>query len=173
MDIRAKLLSVHSKECASLVANHVLGHPDEFGKLIQFMLKDEYRVAQRAAWPLGIVGSQRPEWLLPYFEDILRCLENPPHDAASRNIYRILQNLSIPEAYEGELLEFAMRDLQNPKTAIAIKVFSMTVAFNIASKYQDLLPELRLIIEENLPFGSAGYKSRAKKILAKIDRLVT
>jgi hypothetical protein len=36
---------------------------------------------------------------------------------------------------------------------------------NIAQKLPDLKKELQLVVEDQLPYASAGYKSRAKKII--------
>jgi hypothetical protein len=41
----------------------------------------------------------------------------------------------------------------------------MSVLGDIAKKEPALEKELKLIIEEQFPYGSAGFRSRAKKIL--------
>ena len=98
-------------------------------------------------------------------------LSQERHDAVHRNILRILEDIPIPEDIEGALYDNCFQLLNNPDRAIAIRVFAMTVAFRIAKKYPDLLDELRLSIQLHYPYGSAGFKSRAGKILNYIDTL--
>jgi hypothetical protein len=59
--------------------------------------------------------------------------------------------------------------LQNPKIAVAIRVFSMTVVANITEGQPDMRRELKLILEDQLPYGTAAFKSRARKVLKQIE----
>ena len=47
----------------------------------------------------------------------------------------------------------------------------MSVLGNLAKKYSEIKPELKLIIEDQLPHQSAGFKSRAKHILKELENL--
>ncbi len=44
----------------------------------------------------------------------------------------------------------------------------MTVLEKICRKIPELKPELRLIIEEQLPHGSAAFKNRGNRILKRL-----
>jgi hypothetical protein len=48
---------------------------------------------------------------------------------------------------------------------VAVKVFSMTILANLSKVYPEIKPELKLILEEHWDQKTAGFKSRAKKIL--------
>jgi hypothetical protein len=57
--------------------------------------------------------------------------------------------------------------------SIAIKVFAMTVCYNITKNIPELKTELQITIEDLLQKhhnGSMGINSRAKKILAKLKK---
>lgn len=165
MNIRAQLIKEHSKANAELIRDYVINDKTAFDQLMEIFTTEDYRLNQRSAWVVGMLGDLKPDWFLPYFPQILECLENPIHDAISRNIYRTLQSFEIPSEYEGSLYDLCIRDLSNAKSAIAVKVFCMTVAFNISKKHPELKDELALVIEEQLPYGSKGFLSRSKKIL--------
>jgi hypothetical protein len=45
----------------------------------------------------------------------------------------------------------------------------MTVLANIAMEEPDLKDELKIVIEDGLPYGSAAYISRAKKTLKQLS----
>ena len=56
----------------------------------------------------------------------------------------------------------------NPKEALAIKVHSMQIMYNISETEKDLKPELASIIEYQYDLNSVGFKSRADKLLKKL-----
>lgn len=68
-------------------------------------------------------------------------------------------------------MDICFNYLESPTEALAVKVFSLSVLGNLAKLYPGIIPELKLIIEEQLPNQSAGYKSRAKKVLKQITKL--
>ncbi len=168
MDFETEIARIHSKENAQKIASYTLAHPDSFEELFSLLFHKDNRIVQRASWPLGMLGKKKPEWFLPHFDQIMLFLKKPPHDAVSRNLYRILQDITTPQSYCGTLFSLCIRDLNNTKTPVAIKAFAMTVAFNISKTYPELQPELKLTIEENRENQSAGYHSRARTILAKL-----
>ncbi len=49
----------------------------------------------------------------------------------------------------------------------AVKCFSIEIAERLTSGRPELINELKLIIEDQFPFASSGFKSRASKLLAK------
>ena len=48
----------------------------------------------------------------------------------------------------------------------------MQVLYNVCQKEPDLANELKIVIEEFLPHGTAGFKSRGGKILKKLNKLL-
>jgi hypothetical protein len=61
--------------------------------------------------------------------------------------------------------------LSDPKEPIAVRVFSMTVLANMAKENPELKNEIIPIIEDQLPFGSAGFRSRGTKVLKILKSL--
>ncbi len=51
---------------------------------------------------------------------------------------------------------------------VANKVFSMTVLTNIAKHEPDIKHELKLLIEEQMTYSTAAFKSRAKTVMNNI-----
>ena len=89
------------------------------------------------------------------------------HVAVKRNIMRLLQDIEIPKQLYGTITDKSFM-LLDPKETIAVRVFSMTVLANIAKQEPDLKKELRIVIEDQLLYASAGFLSRAKKVLKAI-----
>ena len=169
MDVKTQLLAEHSKANADLIKEWIGTDKDRFALLVRLFLENEYRVSQRAAMVLGHIHDSYPFLLQPFLGQIIKHLRQPDiHDAVKRNIVRILQNVEIPEEYYGEVADVCFTWLADPNVAVAIRVFSMTVLWNICQKVPELMPELKATIEDWLEYSSTGFKSRGKKVLKMI-----
>lgn len=165
MNIEDALSREHSKKISLEIVNYIMIHPDATDQLMKCFFEKNLRICQRAAWPLGILGQQSPDLLLPYLDQMIKNLNDPPHDAVIRNTVRTWQYMDIPEAYQGEIFDICFNYIANPKMASAIRAFSMTVCENIAKEIPELKEELHLAINDILDHASSGVKSRAKKVL--------
>lgn len=168
MDLEHLLQSEHSREQSGRIMEMAIENPTLIGELIKFMNTQDTVIAQRAGWPIGLLGTSHYHLFTPYIPQLIKCLEKPIHPAVSRNAYRVLQFVNVPQQSEGILFDLCARDLSNPKNPVAIMVFCMTVAFNICKKHPDLKPELKLLIEAGLEHGTAGYRSRSHKLLKQL-----
>lgn len=170
MNIQTALEKEHSKSLTNKIVTHVGDDQNRFNILITIFLSGSNRITQRAAWPLSYCVMNHPKLINRHYPAILSMLKKPhPHDAVKRNIVRLLQFVDIPVRYQGKVID-ACFQLMDPKEAIAVRAFSMTVLGNLAQKHPDLKKELRLLIEEQLPYGSAGYRGRAKKVLRQLEK---
>jgi hypothetical protein len=131
----------------------------------------EYRTTQRAAWVMSICATNHPSLITPYLNKMIDNLKKPVHDAVKRNTVRVLQHIDIPTKLMGKTADICFELLTTPSEAIAIKAFSMTVLMNITKKQPDFKTELRILIEDQLPYSSPGFLSRAKKTLKELDKL--
>lgn len=169
MNYRDQLLSEHSRANADLVLNHVLKDRKRMAKLMEVFLCDEYRAVQRSAMVVGDLGRLRPAWLQPWHNRMIAAAKSPKHDSVVRNVMRFFSELEveqIDEEDQGELLDLAFRLTESPLQAVAIRVFSMSVAANFCKFYPELKDELRGIIELSIAEGTtAGFRSRGNKIL--------
>jgi hypothetical protein len=170
MDIRKEVLKAHSKPQTDKIVKYVGKNPERFKDLITNFLQGDYRVTQRIAWPLSYCVCNHPELIKPYLQKTLTMLDKPGiHDAVKRNIMRLLQFVEIPKRLQGIAADKAFQ-LMDPREPIAVRVFSMTVLKNLALQEPDLKKELKLIIEDQLPYGTAAYQSRAKKVLKELAK---
>ncbi|MEQ9425713.1 MAG: hypothetical protein RJQ09_14915 [Cyclobacteriaceae bacterium] len=170
MDLKGEILKENSKAQALRITAYIGNDEDKFAKLIQLFLSDDYRVTQRAAWILSHCCDEHPELIKPHLTRIVKNLDNNPNIAVKRNTVRILQFIQLPESLMGPLADHCFNYLRSPKETIAVKVFSMTILSNICRYFPELSNELIPIIEEQMPYGSAGFKSRGKKVLKELSR---
>lgn len=171
LNLRAEILREYSKPQALKIANYIGDDNERFSELITLFLEDEYRVTQRAAWIVSHCSDQHPQLLHPYLEKIIANLGGDIAIAVKRNTVRILQFVDIPEKLMGTLANYCFKYLTDAKEPIAVKVFSMTILANIAKKFPEMKDELRMAIEDQMPYGSSGFLSRGRKVLKALDKL--
>ncbi len=169
MDLLKLLRAEHSKKNTDRIVDYIGDDKDRFAQLIQLFFKGEYRITQRAAWPLNYCVRHHPELITPYFKPLLDNLDSTDiHVAVIRNTVRLLQDVSIPKRYQGRVMSTCFRFVEAPDTPIAVKVFSMTILSQLAAEYPEIGPELKLLIDDQWEHATAAFRSRAKKALKKI-----
>jgi hypothetical protein len=169
MNLVKALLKEHSKAQCNRIVKYIGTDKGRFSELVQVFTTRADRVSQRAAWPLSYCAELHPELLKPHLKNVIQNLNRPGlHDAVKRNTLRFLQFIPIPKSLQGTTTHICFDLLQNRKEAIAVRVFAMTVLANIAKSQPDLKSELKIIIEDNMPIGSAGFVSRGRKILKEL-----
>jgi hypothetical protein len=96
---------------------------------------------------------------------MIKNLYNDVPDAVKRNTLRLLQDRELPSEVLGVATDVGFKIMESRAEPIAVKVFAMTMLANICKKVPELKNELKLLIEDQMPYGSAGFRSRGKRIL--------
>ena len=170
MNIKTALLKEHSKKQCNLIVKWVGNDQEKFDELFNLFLHDEYRVVQRAGWPISYCVEKHPNLIKKHFTTLLRNLKKKGiHDAVKRNSIRLLQHVDIPERFHGQVMDICFQYISSPTEAVAIKAFSITVLQNLARRYPDILNELKLVIEERWDYETVAFKTRAKKLLKEFS----
>lgn len=170
MDVKEALLKEHSKSQSLKIAGHIGNDPGKFSELMDLFLNGSYRITQRSAMVVNYCVSKYPELITPYLGPFLLNLRNDVPEAVTRNSLRILQFVELPGELEGVAADICFSFLDSPKAPVAIRVFAMAILFNICKKEPGLANELKILIEDQLPYSSAGFKSRGNKILREIEQ---
>jgi len=77
-----------------------------------------------------------------------------------------LQFVPLPEKYEGDVMNLCFHYLESLNEAVAIKASSLAILGNLAKKYPEIIPEIKLLIKTQIDHQSAAFRQRAKKFLA-------
>jgi hypothetical protein len=174
MNIKEALLQEHSKAQKDKIVAYVGNDKKRFAELMTLMLTAEYRVAQRAAYPVSYCVRKYPALISPWFGKMIQKMsDRTAHDAIRRNALRILEDIDIPEKYCGELFEISNRYLHDIKEPIAVRAFSISVMCNIATKYPDLKTEVKHNAESLLHCGIPALESRSRKVLKQLKNFKT
>jgi hypothetical protein len=169
MDLLKLLRAEHSKKQTDRIVAYIGGDKERFKALIELFFKGEYRITQRAAWPLSYCVRRHPELIAPYYRQLLDNLGTKDiHVAVIRNTVRLLQDVSIPKRYHGRVMSVCFDFIGDVETSIAVKAFALTILSNFSKDYPEILGELKLIIEEQWERATPAFRSRARKILKNL-----
>ncbi|HRI04497.1 MAG TPA: hypothetical protein PLL77_12205 [Pyrinomonadaceae bacterium] len=166
MNLRDEILGEHSKRRTRKITDWVGDDPVRFAELMDLFLGNVYRITQRAGWPLSNCVEKYPDLIKPYFAKLLKQLERDDvHNAVRRNVVRILQFVEIPKRYQGRVFDVCYSLLDDPSETVAVRCFSLSVAANLAKDSPELLDELRLVATKYPQVATAGFRSRARRVL--------
>jgi hypothetical protein len=169
MKLRDQILKEHSKANCNVIVKWIGDSQARFDELFDLFLHDEYRVVQRAGWPLSNAVMDHPHFIQKHFSKLLKNLKKPnPHDAVKRNTVRLLQGIDIPKKFHGQVMNLCFDYINSPGEAVAVKAFSLAILENLSKEYPEIKPELKTIIEDRWNYESAAFHSRARKILKKL-----
>lgn len=172
MNIERQLSVANTKENFNLICDYIEKDESRFKEVMILFFDNSKMVNQRVSWVVEYYYKRNPKPLIRYLPQLVEKLSSHPrpHDAFIRNTLRIFQIMEIPEDFEGEIYDLSYQYLTNHENATAIKAFAMTVAFNISLKYPELQEEIKLAIEDQLSFESAGFTNRGRKIITAIEQ---
>lgn len=171
MNLRDEILKEHSKAQCDKIIKWVGASQKRFDELFELFIKDEYRVVQRAGWPLSYSAIAHPVLIKKHFATLISNLkkENLP-SAVKRNTVRLLQHIAIPEKYQGQLMEICFNYVASPTETVAVKAFSLTILGNLATTYPEIIQEIKILIEDQMEHQTAAFKSRAKQLLKNFSK---
>ena len=170
MNIKTALLKEHSKKQCAAIVRFIGNDQKKFDELFDLFLHDEYRVVQRAGWPISYCVEKHPDLIKKHFTKLLKNLDKKGlHDAVKSNTVRLLQYVEIPEKFHGQVMDICFRYISSPAEAVAIKAFSITVLQNLAKQYPEIINEIKLVVEERWDYETVAFKTRAKKLLKEFS----
>lgn len=150
------------------IVRYVGKSEQRFDELMRVLIQGPYGVTQRAAWALSYCVESHPGLLGKHFNVVIKFLENPyTSEALKRNLLRTLQFVKIPTRYQGRIVDCCFAFLSG-KEPVAVKVFAMTLLADLAQRNSELKNEIIPLLTAQLPYGSAGFVSRATRVLKQL-----
>ncbi len=141
---------------------------DLLDELFQLMTERSSKLQWRAAWVFEHVYLLDPSLVGPYIETILDIYPSLPNNGVRRHVSKILSLINVSDKVDGNFINTCFDWIREEDVPVAVKVYCMDMLFQVVQIYPDLKEELKLTLETYLPHNSPGFKSRAKKILAKL-----
>tara|TARA_B100001146_G_C16186685_1_gene437174 strand:- start:1388 stop:1960 length:573 start_codon:yes stop_codon:yes gene_type:complete len=168
------------------VAQWVLQHPETFEELLQIGFQGDKALSHKAHWVLEFVCMERPSLLYQHLDLFFEKLPEVTNDSSVRPLSHLCERMMIAyykdrdqelratlsEAHKKQLIACAF-DWMITDQKVACQVRAMTCLYYLGTEYDWIHPELLAIIKRNMGQGSAGYRSRGKKVLQQIQRFST
>ncbi len=172
MNIKEELLKEHSKHKTQEIADYIGLDSNKMAELMSLYSDSNQEIARRAAWVMSHVHDTFPTQTDSYQSLIIKTLKSHEvHDAVKRAGLRSLADKTIAEEYLGEAAEICFELLKSKEEAIAVKVHAMEILKNIVIGVPELREELLFSLEEQFPYQTSGFKSRASKIIAFLQKM--
>ena len=166
MDLDEIFSTERSIEQAEAAARLISKNPLLIHELLNYLASGNKEQNQKAAFSFHKITDLDKSLLIPYQKQILPLLKAPVHISVKRCILRLFSIIEINDEIAGQVINDCFDLLTSYDQPPAIKVFAMTTIAAIAQKHPDLMQELRTILEEQMPYASAGFRNRAGKILS-------
>ena len=169
MNLEAEILEEHSRHQSDRIAAWIGSDRKRFAALMKLFLKGDWCLTQRSAWIVSICAERDPSLIRPHLKAMmLRMQEKGVHVAVPRNMLRILQNTEIPRPLQGRVAGLCFEYLASATAPVAIKALSLSVIARISRREPELQRELRLVIEQQLPYAGAAIRARARHVLREL-----
>jgi hypothetical protein len=170
MNLREKLTIRFDKEEKERLGKIIASDPKLFAELWSLIKTADSPIPEYGSWVLDHCVAINPTLVQPHLDEMIAHFPLPNHNSIHRNLGKILAQVEIPEQYQGELYSLCIDRLLMPQMEVAVKVHCMEIAYNIARDIPELKEELALVINDQMEFNSAGFKSRGKKILKRLGK---
>ncbi len=167
--LKSKILSGHNKATCDEIVHWIGTNQARFDELMRHFISGDKLLRQRAGWPLSYSAIANPGFIKKHLGILIANLKKKDlHDAEKRNTIRLLQEVHIPEKFQGDVMNICFDFIISPEEKPAIKAFSLTVLENLSTIYPDIKAELKTIIEDRWEFETAAFRARGRKILKKL-----
>ena len=163
----------------SKIAGILAQDPEYLNECIELIVKHNDDFSLKCLMAIEMLSRNRFHFLKPYSSQLILC-GKLFSDSSSRRclakLYGLIidENLNKQSKFEltrnlkQEILELNFKWLLSQEKA-AVKVFSMQNIYNLRHEEDWIGKELKGILEKEILNSSAGYKSRATKILRKLN----
>lgn len=173
-----------SKNQISALVEKLELHPELTGRLLQEVFEQDPTDSFNASWVFDHLMRKKLVHLLPYLDEFTGGLSKLTNESDIRPMAHVCELLcqayfkrkdeTIVKNMTAEHLEKIMTacfDWFIGEHKVAAKVFAMSSLFYLGTKFDWIHPELKMILEDTIAQGTAGYKNRAKKTLDKLSVL--
>ena len=162
------LSDVHSRARTDEVSMLIGGDADRFAAAWDIFCNGQPPLPQKMAWVLDVVTQLHPSHAARYVRSIAARLPYLQHPAERRAAAKILARTILPPETLGELADILFKWLTDPNMPITVRCSAMQVLYNITKLEPELKPELAMVIEVQMQYGSSGIVSRGRKLLGKL-----
>ncbi len=158
------------KESINELKKSFTNDPQYLDILLELTQSSDPKISWRSAWVFEHSIIENQEFIKKYTPTIVSLFPNLENDSIKRHFAKILTYSNTIAVANGDIINTCFNWMMIEKTPPAVKVHCMQILYNISTIHTDLQHELKLTIESMYDNSSAGFQSRAKKILFLLNK---
>ena len=160
-----------SKNKVNEVLDYIGSDPDRLDELMTLVFCEDKTLSTNASWVLYHALDNEALDFSPYSHAAIDPMMHPTHPMIERGLLKLFITLDEwPEERFAGIVDHMMSIIMNTNSMIAAQALSMEALWKHLQPYPELLDELGIVVEEGIPYGSAGYKAKARKILKALKK---
>ena len=153
------------------IVKEILDRPENFDNIYRLTSDDKLLVSWRALWICDKLCRQKPEWLIPFREELTGRLMSCGHDGSKRLLLSILYHAPATKVPSVALLNFCLDAMLSPQESIGVQSLAIRMAYRLCEPEPELLYELRTILESTeTEMYLTAVKSAVRNTLKKINQ---
>lgn len=162
---------IDSWENLPFLINEIAGNTLNYKNLMEIALYDSNKKSWRAAYLIDKINDSFPELLFPYLQEMIDQVRIEKSSGKKRHFLKLISLNELNKNQQGFIFDFCIETLKSAKEPAAVRVHAMQILHNIALNEIELIPEILLIIKDELEnHSTAGIDSRGKKIIATLKK---
>jgi hypothetical protein len=169
---RAELTElIESWENLQYLVTETPNNHEDYKLLMEIALYNSNPKSWRAAYLIDKINDNHPDLLQPFLSKMIDQVRNEKSTSKKRHFLKLISSNSITKEQQGVLFNFCIETLTSGEP-VAVRVHAMQILYNIAEKETELIPEIILIIENEMEYHStAGIITRGRKLNGKLRKL--
>lgn len=172
MNIREALTREHSKRNTTAIVNYIGQNEERFAELMTIFKTADYRLIQRAAWPVSYIAETDASLLLPYWKELFEIAQTQVHPSFKRNLLRTLRVLdTIPQNIHSEVIEMCMQVIPDGNEPAAVRAFAIHIMGKLLAHYPEFAGELSALLEPLLQHDLPSIRSSSKHVLKLVSKI--
>jgi hypothetical protein len=162
---------IESWENLHYLVTEISQKPEYYRLLMEVALYDIDPKSWRAAYQNDKINDNQPELLLPFLNEIIEQVQTETSSSKKRHFLKLISFKNLTKKQQGFLFDFCIKTLTSDEP-VAVRVHAMQILYNIAEIEHELIPEIILIIENEVQHHStAGIITRGRKLSRKLEKL--
>lgn len=149
-ELMSALAEKRMKEDLVRAARLVQGNPVRLSQILDILPELKSPLRERLAWMVQLICEEYPELIdAGMISRIIDVFEDAKTDAEKRAYLNVLRTNQIPEHKLGEVYDRCFEWFNDPKQALAVRIYALYVMLNIAKELPELNHEIELCVNSN------------------------
>ncbi len=163
---------IDSWENLAFLKHEIVRNTEYYQSLMEIALYNSNQKSWRAAYLVDQINDDYPKLIYPYLHKMIEQVRIEKSAGKKRHFLKLISLNDLTKNQQGHIFDFCVETLRSAKEPTAVRVHAMQILHNIALKESELIPEILLIIENEMEYHStAGIISRGRKLISNLKRI--